>query len=125
MIEVGRIADLIESLPFLFLVADGPGVVREEQLFIHEGIGDIINLESCLDCTKTVIGVVAEDEKIFVGETDSVHHITMDERSFKSCSFDFDWGVNDLLCQSLLIHRGERVSQVVFLEIIRIDFPIQ
>ena len=111
MIEVSGVAHLVTPLPFLLLLLLCPCVLREELLLLHDGIGHINHTEPCLHGAQAVVGVVVEDEEVFVREADAPYHLAPYQRSLEHHSLYVNRPL-DIGGQPSLMHRGKSAGGV-------------
>ena len=55
VVEIGFIAHLIVAFPLLFPVAAGPSIVGEELVLVHQGFGDVEELETGQMGAQTIV----------------------------------------------------------------------
>lgn len=119
--EIGGVSHLVIAFPFLLLFALAPRIVGEKQFLFHPCVGHIKQAEARQMGPQTIVGVVAEDEELAVGQSDFLHHIVADERSFKGCADDVGRHGHLLFGNASPIHRRERAREVVFREVVAND----
>lgn len=101
-------------------------------MLVHECRRNIIKAETRKVSPQTVVGIVAEDEQVAVGQSDSLDHPSADERSLEVAAHN-GYGRRGvlgpvgegLLAQFLSVHRGQGIGDVEVAELMREHLAVE
>ena len=66
-------------------------------MLVHQCLGNIQDLIACQYGTQAIIGIITENEQLFVGKANGCNYLSSDEKPFKGGTDNLDGAVTSRL----------------------------